>query len=168
MTSDSKSSNALVMVKQEILLSLANKLKITEKILSLTSIAENDEDDIIDIEDRPYYDNPKAILNNIGLHTVTDMNAGSVLLLFRIYPPRKRSLENYTEEQCENIHLSMGKILATLETREENILRRRFNILEELDQNFEVTRERIRQIEAKALRKLRHPSRSGKLKSFVD
>ena len=65
------------------------------------------------------------------------------------------------------------KVLATLTPREEKVLRMRFGIgeeshhtLEEVGQDFNVTRERIRQIEAKALRKLRHPSRAGKLKNF--
>ena len=68
-----------------------------------------------------------------------------------------------------------NKALATLTPREEKVLRMRFGIgeksdhtLEEVGQNFEVTRERIRQIEAKALRKLRHPSRSKKLKAFIE
>ncbi|NJM91108.1 MAG: RNA polymerase sigma factor RpoD [Myxococcales bacterium] len=67
------------------------------------------------------------------------------------------------------------KVLATLTPREEKVLRMRFGIgeksdhtLEEVGQDFEVTRERIRQIEAKALRKLRHPSRSKQLKSFIE
>ena len=67
------------------------------------------------------------------------------------------------------------KVLATLTPREEKVLRMRFGIgeksdhtLEEVGQDFEVTRERIRQIEAKALRKLRHPSRSEKLRSFLE
>ena len=67
------------------------------------------------------------------------------------------------------------KVLATLTPREEKVLRMRFGIgersdhtLEEVGQDFEVTRERIRQIEAKALRKLRHPSRSKKLRAFVE
>ena len=67
------------------------------------------------------------------------------------------------------------KVLATLTPREEKVLRMRFGIgeeshhtLEEVGQDFNVTRERIRQIEAKALRKLRHPSRSAKLKNFKD
>ena len=67
------------------------------------------------------------------------------------------------------------KTLATLTSREEKILRMRFGIgeksdhtLEQVGQNFNVTRERIRQIEAKALKKLRHPSRSKKLKTFVE
>jgi RNA polymerase primary sigma factor len=67
------------------------------------------------------------------------------------------------------------KVLATLTPREEKVLRMRFGIgekkdhtLEEVGQDFEVTRERIRQIEAKALSKLRHPSRSKKLNAFVE
>lgn len=74
-----------------------------------------------------------------------------------------------------NLSESTAKVLATLTPREEKVLRMRFGIgeksdhtLEEVGQDFEVTRERIRQIEAKALRKLRHPSRSKKLKSFVE
>ncbi len=67
------------------------------------------------------------------------------------------------------------RVLKTLTPREEKVLRMRFGIgeksdhtLEEVGQDFDVTRERIRQIEAKALRKLRHPSRSKQLKSFID
>ena len=67
------------------------------------------------------------------------------------------------------------KVLATLTSREERVLRLRFGIgqqhdhtLEEVGQDFEVTRERIRQIEAKALRKLRHPSRSKRLRAFIE
>jgi len=67
------------------------------------------------------------------------------------------------------------KVLSTLTPREEKVLRMRFGIgeksdhtLEEVGQDFEVTRERIRQIEAKALRKLRHPSRSKRLRAFVE
>jgi DNA-binding CsgD family transcriptional regulator len=66
-------------------------------------------------------------------------------------------------------------VLASLTPREERVLRMRFGIgmntdhtLEEVGQQFSVTRERIRQIEAKALRKLKHPSRSRKLRSFLD
>jgi RNA polymerase primary sigma factor len=74
-----------------------------------------------------------------------------------------------------NLAEQMRKVLKTLTWREEKVLRMRFGIgeksdhtLEEVGQGFEVTRERIRQIEAKALRKLRHPSRSKQLKSFID
>ncbi len=69
----------------------------------------------------------------------------------------------------------LGDVLATLTPREEKVLRLRFGLedgrprtLEEVGKEFDVTRERIRQIEAKALRKLRHPSRSKKLKDFLD
>ncbi|NNF83904.1 MAG: RNA polymerase sigma factor RpoD [Deltaproteobacteria bacterium] len=76
-----------------------------------------------------------------------------------------------------NINLAdqVKKVLGTLTPREERVLRMRFGVgeksdhtLEEVGQDFEVTRERIRQIEAKALRKLRHPSRSKRLKTFIE
>ncbi|NCN27924.1 RNA polymerase sigma factor RpoD [bacterium] len=80
-------------------------------------------------------------------------------------------------EAVINLNLSeqTRKVLATLTPREEKVLRMRFGIgeesdhtLEEVGQDFSVTRERIRQIEAKALRKLRHPSRAKRLKNFVE
>ena len=74
-----------------------------------------------------------------------------------------------------NLQEQTRKVLASLTPREEKVLRMRFGIgersdhtLEEVGQNFDVTRERIRQIEAKALRKLRHPSRSKRLRGFID
>jgi RNA polymerase primary sigma factor len=74
-----------------------------------------------------------------------------------------------------NLGEQTRKVLTTLTPREEKVLRMRFGIgeksdhtLEEVGRDFNVTRERIRQIEAKALRKLRHPSRSKKLKSFIE
>ena len=74
-----------------------------------------------------------------------------------------------------NLREATTKILSSLTAREERVLRMRFGIgmnsdhtLEEVGQQFSVTRERIRQIEAKALRKLKHPSRSKKLRSFLD
>ena len=74
-----------------------------------------------------------------------------------------------------NLRETATRVLASLTPREERVLRMRFGIgmntdhtLEEVGQQFSVTRERIRQIEAKALRKLKHPSRSRKLRSFLD
>ena len=90
-------------------------------------------------------------------------------------------LEDKTQSTPSEKVISAGlgeqttKALATLTPREELVLRMRFGIgkrsdhtLEEVGQNFDVTRERIRQIEAKALRKLRHPSRSKKLRAFIE
>ena len=81
-------------------------------------------------------------------------------------------LENATEE---SLNFATDDVLASLTAREAKVLRMRFGIgmntdhtLEEVGKQFDVTRERIRQIEAKALRKLRHPSRSSHLKSFLD
>ncbi|WP_417601303.1 RNA polymerase sigma factor RpoD [Pararhodobacter oceanensis] len=75
----------------------------------------------------------------------------------------------------ENLRETTTRVLSSLTPREERVLRMRFGIgmntdhtLEEVGQQFSVTRERIRQIEAKALRKLKHPSRSRKLRSFLD
>ena len=74
-----------------------------------------------------------------------------------------------------NLKEQTDDVLKTLTPREERVIKMRFGVgdgsehtLEEVGQNFAVTRERIRQIEAKALRKLRHPSRSRKLKAFLE
>ena len=74
-----------------------------------------------------------------------------------------------------NLAEGTRRVLATLGPREEQVLKMRFGIgersnhtLEEVGQDFAVTRERIRQIEAKALRKLRHPSRSRMLRGFIE
>jgi RNA polymerase primary sigma factor len=76
---------------------------------------------------------------------------------------------------CNELSDQVRAALSTLTPREEKILRMRFGVgeksdhtLEEVGQDFNVTRERIRQIEAKALRKLRHPSRAKSLSAFVD
>ena len=73
------------------------------------------------------------------------------------------------------LHQQLIAVLDTLTPREEKVLRLRYGIddgrprtLEEVGKEFNVTRERIRQIEAKALRKLRHPSRSKKLKEYLE
>jgi RNA polymerase primary sigma factor len=74
-----------------------------------------------------------------------------------------------------NLREQTSRVLKTLSPREEKVLKMRFGVgdgsehtLEEVGQSFAVTRERIRQIESKALRKLRHPSRSRKLRAFLD
>ena len=73
------------------------------------------------------------------------------------------------------LHEQLMEVLDTLTEREQRVLRLRFGLddgrprtLEEVGRQFQVTRERIRQIEAKALRKLRHPSRSKKLKDYLE
>jgi RNA polymerase primary sigma factor len=87
----------------------------------------------------------------------------------------KSALSPQEAIMSRNLAENTRKVLATLSAREEQVLKMRFGIgeranhtLEEVGQDFEVTRERIRQIEAKALRKLRHPSRSRLLKSFTE
>ncbi|MCK5194562.1 MAG: sigma-70 family RNA polymerase sigma factor, partial [Desulfobulbaceae bacterium] len=82
--------------------------------------------------------------------------------------PHKASVE-------DSLRQNLRKILRSLSPREERVLRMRFGIdtkmdltLEEVGKNFSVTRERIRQIEAKALKKLKHPSRKKQLESFID
>ena len=87
----------------------------------------------------------------------------------------KNALQPLDTAIKSNLSESTTKILASLTPREERVLRMRFGIgmnsdhtLEEVGQQFSVTRERIRQIEAKALRKLKHPTRARKLKTFLD
>ncbi len=87
----------------------------------------------------------------------------------------KNAVQPLEAATLSNLREATTRVLATLTPREERVLRMRFGIgmntdhtLEEVGQQFSVTRERIRQIEAKALRKLKHPSRSRKLRSFLD
>ena len=87
----------------------------------------------------------------------------------------KNAVQPLEAATIANLREATTRVLATLTPREERVLRMRFGIgmntdhtLEEVGQQFSVTRERIRQIEAKALRKLKHPSRSRKLRSFLD
>jgi RNA polymerase primary sigma factor len=87
----------------------------------------------------------------------------------------KMALQPVESAIHSNLRETTTRVLASLTPREERVLRMRFGIgmntdhtLEEVGQQFNVTRERIRQIEAKALRKLKHPSRSRKLRSFLD
>ena len=97
-----------------------------------------------------------------------DSHLGDFIEDKRIIAPSEAVINMNLQEQTK-------KVLATLTPREEQVLRMRFGIgersdhtLEEVGQKFAVTRERIRQIEAKALRKLRHPSRSKRLKGFME
>lgn len=97
-----------------------------------------------------------------------DSHLGDFIEDKKVINPAEAIVNLNLAEQCR-------RVLSTLTPREEKVLRMRFGIgeesdhtLEEVGQDFNVTRERIRQIEAKALRKLRHPSRSSKLKTFVD
>lgn len=97
-----------------------------------------------------------------------DSHLGDFIEDKRIISPANQVVNMDLQEQTR-------RVLATLTPREEKVLRMRFGIgeksdhtLEEVGQNFDVTRERIRQIEAKALRKLRHPSRSKRLRGFID
>ncbi len=97
-----------------------------------------------------------------------DSHLGDFIEDKNITSPSENVITGSLESACR-------KVLATLTPREERVLRMRFGIgedsdhtLEEVGQDFEVTRERIRQIEAKALRKLRHPSRSKRLRSFIE
>ena len=97
-----------------------------------------------------------------------DSNLGDFIEDTVIHSP----LKNATED---SLHYATDDVLSSLTAREAKVLRMRFGIgmntdhtLEEVGKQFDVTRERIRQIEAKALRKLRHPSRSSHLKNFLD
>jgi len=97
-----------------------------------------------------------------------DSHLGDFIEDKKIMSPVETVIKSNLQEQT--IH-----VLGTLTAREERVLRKRFGIgvdaehtLEEVGQDFDVTRERIRQIEAKALRKLRHPSRSKRLRSFLE
>jgi RNA polymerase primary sigma factor len=97
-----------------------------------------------------------------------DSHLGDFIEDKKIMSPVETVIKSNLQEQT--VH-----VLGTLTSREERVLRKRFGIgvdaehtLEEVGQDFDVTRERIRQIEAKALRKLRHPSRSKRLRSFLE
>ena len=103
--------------------------------------------------------------------TLMCLSFAAALLSLALYvriPPAEAAAYALLKEQLRDV-------LSTLTPREEKVLRLRFGLddgrsrtLEEVGREFKVTRERIRQIEAKALRKLRHPSRSRKLKDSVD
>ena len=93
----------------------------------------------------------------------------------RLYPRRGRVRAQRGRQLHPAEGAAGGRAVSTLTPREEKVLKLRFGIedgrtrtLEEVGKEFNVTRERIRQIEAKALRKLRHPSRSKKLKDFLN
>ena len=108
---------------------------------------------------------PVSLENLLGMRRIV---AWEILLKIQ------KLLHLRTSNQIESWR-SNNKILSTLTPREERVLRMRFGVgmntdhtLEEVGLQFSVTRERIRQIEAKALRKLKHPSRSKQLKSFLE
>ena len=97
-----------------------------------------------------------------------DSNLGDFIEDTKALAPLEQAIKS-------NLSEATTKILSTLTPREERVLRMRFGVgmntdhtLEEVGLQFSVTRERIRQIEAKALRKLKHPSRSKQLKSFLE
>ena len=110
-------------------------------------------------------------------HTTTLPGLGFHHHALRVSPDGRRyeSAEQYVAREFgEGLRIADGSVLAQLTPREAKVLRMRFGIdmntdhtLEEVGKQFDVTRERIRQIEAKALRKLRHPSRSEQLRSFL-
>jgi RNA polymerase primary sigma factor len=109
------------------------------------------------------------LVNGLHLH-----NNRIEALIDQLYGINRRVMQIDSAIQ-ENLKETTTRVLASLTPREERVLRMRFGIgmntdhtLEEVGQQFSVTRERIRQIEAKALRKLKHPSRSRKLRSFLD
>jgi len=97
-----------------------------------------------------------------------DSHLGDFIEDRQVVSPAEAVINLNLKEQTESV-------LKTLTPREERVIKMRFGVgdgsehtLEEVGQNFAVTRERIRQIEAKALRKLRHPSRSRKLRAFLE
>ena len=106
---------------------------------------------------------------------ITHQDKNGNIIATHVNGERKRATDPGETTVSSNMGERTREALKTLTKREENVLRLRFGIdsekdltLEEVAQDFEVTRERIRQIEAKALRKLRHPTRSKLLKSFYD
>ena len=113
-------------------------------------------------------------LKDSGVHVVVGLRPGSKHEKkakdygLEVMTPAEAAAATLLKEQ-------LGEVLDTLTDREQKVLRLRFGMndgrartLEEVGKEFDVTRERIRQIEAKALRKLRHPSRSRKLKDYLD
>ena len=134
-------------------------------------------DVILGLENRIVYDLVHVIEGECRLKQalIKDKRVENLYLL----PAAQTRDKNAVSPSDAVINLSLQeqtrKVLSTLTPREEKVLRMRFGIgeksdhtLEEVGQDFEVTRERIRQIEAKALRKLRHPSRSKRLRAFVE
>jgi RNA polymerase primary sigma factor len=116
---------------------------------------------------------------------IIKISKGPISLETPIGEEKDSRLEDFIEDKgaispqdaaiSSNMTKQIQRVLSTLNQKEEKILRMRFGIgekhdhtLEEVGQDFELTRERIRQIEEKALRKLKHSSRADKLKSFID
>ena len=123
--------------------------------------------------------------DHITLETQRFSSSKKIELATRAFKEEEGSIRNLigdaksavsdAKERAKNLSEQLISILDTLTPREEKVIRLRYGIddgkprtLEEVGREFNVTRERIRQIEAKALRKLRHPSRSKKLKDFLE
>ena len=109
------------------------------------------------------------------MRSFLNLNKLNYFPIARDFIEDKNALQPLDTAIQSNLSESTTKILASLTPREERVLRMRFGVgmntdhtLEEVGLQFSVTRERIRQIEAKALRKLKHPSRSKQLKSFLE
>ena len=113
------------------------------------------------------------VLNDKGVHTDL-LDVVETVSLDHAYDLADEGMSPEEETMLSELKSKTTHVLSSLKAREERVLRRRFGIgvkdhtLEEVGNVFNINREPIRQIEAKSLRKLKHPSRSRKLRSFLD